>query len=217
MEKIFVVTSTPKDINNEFKVEPTYLIESYCACINVSDSSCATFDLQKLGMPAFWFPINEIGVWGHSPFFGALKVVNQYYKGDKPVLIHCHAGANRSPSVAYAILRAKGYTVEQAEELLKYPHLSEVFSRNIERKHIPGNIIEFLKAADESPEITAMAGVLRKLDSLYDEWAQKRFNEQNNFHLKGDGDNNNTRLIYSKEKKRFIIVKDPLTESKTMV
>lgn len=141
--KIFKVTQTPKGLNQILSVQPDIIAQYHCAVINVSDSPCATFDYQ-LKVPSFWFPINEIGVWSYYPFFGAIRVVNEYWKGDKSVLIHCHAGANRSPSVAYAILRAKGYTAEEASESLNYDHLFHVFDRNIQRKHIPKNIIEFL-------------------------------------------------------------------------
>lgn len=204
--KVFAVTRTPKDISNNWAIDPKYIADNFCATINVSDSPCGTFDLQRMGIPAFWFPINEIGVWGHAPFFGTLKVVNQYYKGDKPVHIHCHAGANRSPSVAFAILRAMGYTAEEAEESINYPDFEESFQRNIERKHVPKNIVEFLKASMESPEITSLAMTLRKLDALYDEMAQKRFDEQNDYTIKADGESA-ARLVYNKEKKRFVLVK----------
>jgi hypothetical protein len=205
--KIFTVTGTPKGLDNIVKIQPDVIAQRYCAVVNVSDSPCATFDYQ-LKVPSFWFPINEIGQWLHSPFFGTLRVVNEYYKGDKSVLIHCHAGANRSPSVAYAILvGVKGYTPEEAEKSLNYEELSSVFNRNIERKHIPKNILNFLKMAEESPEITSLHMVLKKMDVLYEEWAQKKFDEQNDFTLKTEGDSA-TRLVYNKEKKRFVIVKE---------
>lgn len=201
--KILVVTRTPKDKNDNWVIKPEQITETYCASINVSDSQCATFDLQKLGFPSFWFPINEIGVWGHAPFFGALQVVNEFYKGDKPVHIHCHAGANRSPSIAYAILRSKGFTPEEAEESLNYENLHKVFERN----HVPKNIIEFLQLSDENKELNSVSLVLRNMDLLYDEWAQKKFDEQNNYTLKANSDLP-VRLIYSKDKKRFIVVKE---------
>lgn len=205
--KIFVVTGTPKVLSGDWVIEPKKIIENYCVSINVSDSPCSTFDLQKLGFPAFWFPINEIGVWGHAPFFGALRVVNEYYTGDKPVHIHCHAGANRSPSTAYAILKAKGYSVEEIEDQLNYENLHEVFERNVERKHIPKNIIEFLELADQRREFNAVATVLRKMDSFFDEWAQKKFNEQNDYPL-GKDDESGARLIYDKQKRRFVVIKE---------
>lgn len=205
--KIFVVTRTPKALDNILSVKPDVAAAHYCAVINVSDSPCASFDYQ-LKVPSFWFPINEAGEWGHSPFYGALRVVNEYYKGDKPVLIHCHAGANRSPSVAFAILLAKGYTLQEAEESLNYPNMTQVFERNLERKHIPKNIISFLKKAEEIHHAnTSLYSVLRNLDSDYEAWTQKRFEEQNDYVLKADSENP-TRLVYNKEKKRFILVRE---------
>lgn len=205
--KIFVVTRTPKGLDNILSVQPEIASQYYCAVINVADSQCATFDYQRAGVPSFWFPINEIGQWGHSPFLGSLRVVNEYYKeAGKPVLIHCHAGANRSPSVAYAILLAKGYTPQEAEESLKYENMSEIFVRNVERKHIPLNIIEFLQLADKHPELS-LYGVLRKMDVAYEEWSQKRYDEQNDYTLKIDGETT-TRLVYNKDKKKFVLIKD---------
>jgi hypothetical protein len=127
-------------------------------------------------IPSFWFPINEIGQWG------------------------------RSPSVAYAVLLTKGYTPEAAEESLQYEELSKVFLRNIERKHIPNNIIKFLKIADEHPELS-LSWCLRKMDSLYEEWASKTFDEQNDCTVETE-DGNPVRLVYNKEKKKFTLVKD---------
>lgn len=210
--KIFKVTRTPKGLDQILSVQPDVAASFYCAVINVADSPCASFDYQ-LKVPSFWFPINEIAQWGHSPFYGALRVVNEYYKGDKPVLIHCHAGANRSPSVAYAILRSKGYTEKEAEESLEYPNLTEVFKRNIERKHIPHNIVDYLiKAQEPIHSNTSLYSVLRNLDADYEEYTQRRFEEQNNYVLKADGESS-TRLIYSKEKKKFVLVREePVVE-----
>lgn len=211
--KIFVVTRTPKGMDQILSVKPDVAASYYCAVINVSDSPCASFDYQ-LKVPSFWFPINEIAQWGHSPFYGSLRVVNEYFKGDKPVLIHCHAGANRSPSVAYAILLSKGYTPQEAEESLGYPNLTEVFKRNVERKHIPHNIVDFLvKAQEPVHATTSLYSVLRNLDADYEEYTQRRFEEQNNYVLKADQESS-ARLIYSKEKKKFILVKNEPTVTK---
>jgi len=199
---IFKVTRTPKGLDQILSVKPDVASHQYSAVINVSDSPCASFDYQ-LNLPSFWFPINEVGRWDYSPFFGALKVVNEYYKGEKPILIHCHAGANRSPSIAYAILLAKGYTIEEAEESLNYKNMSLVFKRNIERKHIPDNIINFLKATDKNPALS-LYGVLRQLDIEYETWSQNEFNEQNNC-VVSVGLDKKVRLVYSQENKRFVV------------
>lgn len=202
--KIFVVTKTPKALDNILSFSPSLIAQKYCAVINVADSPCATFDYQ-IHVPSFWFPIHEIGKWGYVPFFGALRVVNEYFKGDKPVLIHCHAGANRSPSVAYAILLSKGYSVQEAEESLNYADFHEVFNRNLIKKHIPSNIVEFLQEANVNTD--SLHSILRKMDSDYAEWSQNKFEEQNDFSLVGDVENQ-ARLVYDKATKRFVVRKD---------
>lgn len=206
--KIFVVSQTPKGLDQILTLRPDIANQYYCAVINVADSPCATFDYQKEGIPSFWFPIKEIGAWDYYPFYGTLKVVNEYYKGDKPILIHCHAGANRSPSVAYAILLAKGYTSQEAEESLQYEGFSKIFTRNIKRNHIPDNIIDFLKKCGERYfETASLHGVLANLDGNYREWSHKKFDEQNDYTVETE-DGNPVRLVYNKEKKKFILVKD---------
>ena len=211
---IFRVTRTPKGFDQILSVKPDVAASFYCAVINVSDSPCATFDYQ-MKLPSFWFPIQEVSYWGYSPFYGALKVVNEYFKGDKPVLIHCHAGANRSPSVAYAILLSKGYSPEEAEQSLNYPGLSLVFKRNIERKQIPKNIVEFLiKAQSSNHEQNSLCWVLRNIDADYEEWSQKRRIEQNDCIVSADL-GLEARLVYDKETKKFIVVKEEPTSLAT--
>jgi hypothetical protein len=208
--KIFVVTRTPKGLDNLLSVQPDVAASFYCAVINVSDSPCATFDYQ-MKIPSFWFPVHEVAYWGYPPFFGTMKVVNQYYKGDKPVLIHCHAGANRSPSIAYAILLAKGYSPQEAEESLQYPNLSLVFKRNIKNKHIPENIINFLKKSDEpvhSP--TSMNSVLKNMDDEYSVWAEQKYESQSDCVISADAETK-VHLVYNSEKKKFIVVNDEPT------
>jgi hypothetical protein len=195
--KIFKVTQSPKGLDEVLSVKPDMAAQFYCAVVNVSDSPCATFDYQ-LKVPSFWFPIHEHAEWGYVAFFGTLKVVNNYYKGDKPVLIHCHAGANRSPSVAYAILRAKGYTKQEAEDSLNYPDLSLVFQRNIDLEHVPQDVIEFLKYANEHEgKLESLHYLLAKWNDEYRTWAEHRMDK-----IK-DATVENVRIIYHPDKKRF--------------
>lgn len=123
----------------------------FCVVVNVADTPCATFDFQANGVYAFWFPIVEFGEWGYVPFFGTLRVAEAYYERNNPILIHCHQGAHRSPIVAYTILRAVGRDAAEAERELEYPGLTEVFHRDIQKKRIPADIIEFLKKALQYP------------------------------------------------------------------
>ena len=60
--------------------------------------------------------------------------------------------------------------------------------------------------SDEHPELS-LHWVLSKMDSLYDEWAQKKYEEQNDYTLKADSENP-TRLVYNKDKKKFVLIKD---------
>jgi hypothetical protein len=200
--KIFQVSQTPKGLTQIVTLKPDVIKEHYCAVINVSDSPCATFDYQRAGMPSFWFPINEMAKWTHAPFYGALKVVNEYYEGNKKVLIHCHAGANRSPCIAFAILLTKGYTWQEAEESLNYERLYWVFQRNIKRGHIPPDIIKFLMGCDIDSTFSIM-GVLRKQDALVAEITERKMTEQNNYNLSEIGEQG--RLIYRKDLKRFVV------------
>ena len=127
---------------------------NYCVVINVADTPCATAEFQAEGIPSYWFPIVEFAEWGYTPFFSTLRVAQMYYEKTKPILIHCHAGAHRSPIVAYAILRALGQDAQQAENELEYPGLTEIFKRDINKKRIPVDIIEFLKKALANPMIS---------------------------------------------------------------
>ena len=66
-------------------------------------------------MPSFWFPVAELSFWNYAPFYGVAKVYDSFK--NKRILIHCHAGKNRSPSIAYIVLKSEGYT---DKEILEY-------------------------------------------------------------------------------------------------
>ena len=80
--------------------------------------------------------------------------------------------------------------------------------RNIQRKHIPDNIIDFLKkVSEENFSTVSLHGILKNMDDSYDEWAQKKFDEQNDYTLKADSENP-VRLVYNRDDKRFVLKKD---------
>ena len=124
---------------------------NYCAVVNVADTPCAIPDFQAEGIPAYWFPIIEFGYWGYVPFFSTLRVALMYCGKNKNVLIHCHQGAHRSPIVAYTILRALGSSPEYTAAQLEYKELPIIFQRDIDKRRIPGDIIEFLQVAINNP------------------------------------------------------------------
>lgn len=85
--------------------------------INVSDEYIhynANAALAQ-GIYHHWFPLNECtGHMGLNSLFAAMCVLHEAESKDLPVVLHCHAGANRSPTVAaaYYYLRT-GHHLEQ--------------------------------------------------------------------------------------------------------
>jgi hypothetical protein len=86
--------------------------------INVSDEyipDCAT--AARAGKLYFWFPMNECcGDMGLNSLYGALQILWIAEEENKKVYLHCHAGANRSPTVAdaYFFLRTKKHRGRKA-------------------------------------------------------------------------------------------------------
>ena len=70
--------------------------------INVCDECYVSYAnaLMKKGIQHYWFPMGESGKdMGLNSAFGALYILYQCYLENKNVLLHCHAGANRSPTI----------------------------------------------------------------------------------------------------------------------
>jgi len=143
--------------------------DNYCAVVNVADDPCATPQFQAEGIPSYWFPIVEFGYWGYIPFFSTLRVVETYYNGTKNILIHCHAGAHRSPVVAYTILKTYGKSPEEIETYLEYSGLTSIFARDIKKKRIPEDILVLLQFAHENPtmSIKDVGQLMGKTDGFY--------------------------------------------------
>jgi len=73
--------------------------------INVSDEHYNAYAaaVNERGKQYYWFPMSECNEnMGLHSMFGALGVLYQAYHADQKVLLHCHAGANRSPTVQAA-------------------------------------------------------------------------------------------------------------------
>jgi len=141
-------------------------LSRYSAIINVSDSPGRTF---SAGIPAFWFPIHETGKWGYAPFWGAAKVLDHLslLNPYKPVLIHCHAGANRSPSVAYAVMASNDVPDEAMEGFVVHggaQGLRELYERNIRRGCVLEDTINVLRTRHHYPGFSLM-GVLKEAGS----------------------------------------------------
>lgn len=135
----------------------------FAAVINVADTPCEVF---RVNVPSFWFPIHETGVWGYAPFYGAAKVVDQFRDSPKPIMIHCHAGVNRAPSVAYAVMTSDGLSDNEIARRCPLFGLDmpDIFITNRARGCIPQDVIPFLTARHAHPTF-GITGLLAEIKS----------------------------------------------------
>lgn len=91
--------------------------------INVSDefiSGCMVAAMSS-HKKYFWFPMNECtSDMGINSIYGALQILYLAESENAKVLLHCHAGANRSPTVAEA------YHYMRSKEHRKKKKISEI-------------------------------------------------------------------------------------------
>jgi hypothetical protein len=150
---------TPSEIK---KSGVKYVINVSCEYI----SSCQTVCMDN-GIKYFWFPMDEVsGDIGLNSLFGALQILWIAEQEKSSVILHCHAGANRSPTVmeAYYFMRTKKHFIreESAESKERFKAMfvgSENFDfnnnnrllNNIDAGHLPSkNKMEaFLKKAEQ--------------------------------------------------------------------
>lgn len=140
--------------------------------INVSDEYIPVNQevcIQK-GIKYFWFPMDEVSSdIGVNSIFGALQILWIAEKENAEVILHCHAGANRSPTVAesYYFLRTKTHLRKRKtkEDIEFFNNLfpdyfddgSEEFHRtrledNISQGHLPAiyKMEQFLKESEKA-------------------------------------------------------------------
>lgn len=138
-----------------------YVINVSCEYISSCQKICMDNDIKY-----FWFPMDEVsGDIGLNSIFGALQMLWIAEQEKASVILHCHAGANRSPTVmeAYYFMRTKTHLIRELtdskkESILKmFPDTDlSVFKNNrllnnIEAGHLPSkNKMEtFLKKTEE--------------------------------------------------------------------
>lgn len=121
----------------------------YKHIINVSDEFiiyCYESAIRS-NISYFWFPMNEckedIGI---NSIYGALQILRLAEKKNEKVLLHCHAGVNRSPTVAaaYYFMRSKNHLPKENNRMLN----------NIEAGYLPSihRMESFLQKASEAFE-----------------------------------------------------------------
>lgn len=79
--------------------------KDYDVFINVSDEFWMDYQKEfwSIGKQNHWLPMCENSTdIGLSSIFGALQIMYQAYERDLSVLLHCHAGINRSQTVRAA-------------------------------------------------------------------------------------------------------------------
>ena len=154
--KTFQVLPDPMTLGDRYN--PVYIKDNYFCVINVADSPCGAFIYNKFDIQSYWFPIHEIGQWGYSPFYGTAKILDyrNSLNDPRPILIHCHAGVNRSRCVAHAILEAEGLENDLGVEKL--------FDRNIRNGYIPHDVIAFLKQRHIN-KTYSICGLLKEINS----------------------------------------------------
>lgn len=139
--KLFVSRfPTPKEIKNS----------NFDVFINVSDEyicSCHLAAVQSNKL-SFWFPMNETTKdMGLNSIYGALQIMYEAELENKKVYLHCHAGANRSPTVmeCYYFMRT-GEFLELKNSRLK---------SNIEQGHLPciNSLKKFLNGCQDAFDV----------------------------------------------------------------
>jgi hypothetical protein len=89
---------------NPKEVDPDGRLFSYEVFVNVSDEYSPEIagQITGAGKQSHWFPLGE--AWGLclSSIYGALNIIYQAEKRGQRVYVHCHAGINRSQTVADA-------------------------------------------------------------------------------------------------------------------
>jgi len=134
----------------------------YAAVVNVSDSPGRAFSSP---VPHFWFPIHETGFWGYHAFYGAAKVFDKF-RDQGQILIHCHGGISRSPSVAFAIALSEFQSWVQAEEAFGYygKRYGDAYRVELNRKRIPKDVVRFLIERKVHPTFS-LGGLLTSIKS----------------------------------------------------
>ena len=128
-----------------------FLRSDYDLVINVNDA--------YLHGSQHWFPINEVAPWGYAPFFFVKRLLDNH--PEAKVLIHCAAGACRSPLMAFCYTMSSGMSAEEVEACYGGNYI-EQYLRKVKAKTIPNNLPLFYQTMREWPKY-ALMGILMKM------------------------------------------------------
>lgn len=114
--------------------------KDYDVFINVSDEYWMDYvkEFWKLGKQNHWFPMGEMhNDIGLVSIFGALWVMYQSYERNLSVLLHCHAGINRSQTVRacfHYMMSGEHLPIEKEGRFIKADNMLEY---NCKGCHLP--------------------------------------------------------------------------------
>ena len=149
--------------------------------INTSDIFRPEIDaaFKQLGVESFWFPQGEAFGMSLESLYGALRVMWEAELQNYPLLLHCHAGRNRSVMAAdsYYFLRNQKHRKENQPGLTYAENSPNRLLLNVDDGQLPGifKMEEFLDGCRKSFEETFTENE-RPLDWI-----------KNQLHIKGSG------------------------------
>jgi hypothetical protein len=131
-------------------LSPNGWLSDYDVFVNVSDEYNAELavELTRLGKQSHWFPLGE--AWGlcMGSIYGALYILREAEKHGQRVYLHCHAGVNRSQTVADCY-----YFMRSGE------HRPRVFCEGMEQNALQRNILN-----NVLPDTFTMEGWLKQMN-----------------------------------------------------
>jgi hypothetical protein len=144
--------------------------DKYETFFNVSDD--APYDntiTWRDDASVHWFPINEFGYWTYQPFYWLVRLLDEAIKENKEIYLHCHAGAHRSPMMAYLYIRSLGFSPEESYAKFAESNtlgertnwLEETFQHDIEYGRIPSDVVEFMQDVRANKDLSMMS-VMKK-------------------------------------------------------
>jgi hypothetical protein len=130
---------------------------TYDYVITVSDTY-SPISAQK-SKRHYWFPVNECGHWDYAAFFGTKRILDNIQEENRKILIHCAAGAYRSPIVATAYLYSIGKINDITTTFDYNNYLPEMFEDFCACPRAPKKLKEFLLQMNQDPTY-CISGVL---------------------------------------------------------
>lgn len=126
---------------NPRQLDPGQELSGFEVFVNVSDeySPEIAAQLAAVGKQSHWFPLGEAWGLSLSSIYGALYILREAEKRQQRVYLHCHAGVNRSQTVAdcYYFMRSGEHRALQFTLLGENPDTRNQLQCNIGNNVLP--------------------------------------------------------------------------------